>query len=420
MAGENTISSMDGLYHETWPDGGLDDLVPGSSVLWDLFDFDADSKLADSYHQGVVLSGEHGFTYNGSSGSVVTLSAAINATLKDAVITSSEIIGRSRLTYVAASRAAAAGKQAFAKAWGTVLMNLRKSSMKRLELEMLRGRFGIGEVESVSGQNVVLKPASWSPTTFAGLEGAKVDSFASQAATATAHDAAIEIDTVDYATRTIVFVSGVSATVANDFLYLAGTRTGGVSGEFKGMVSLIGIASNTGTLFGIDGSASTGYTLFRGNNITSFGQPTMGRVLAALTNAVDLGLEEKAYLLVPTKAWEVLNADLSGNRRFDGSYSRQKAENGSQAISYYGQVGELEVRTHPYLQRGEMIMFPKSPFKRVGSAELGFGVPGTDGRDIFFHDNTQNAVEARTFTDQGLFCTAPAQCVYITGVTYPT
>ena len=51
-------------------------------------------------------------------------------------------------------------------------------------------------------------------------------------------------------------------------------------------------------------------------------------------------------------------------------------------------------------------------------ADVGMGVPGTDGRDVFFHAASTNAVEARTFTDQALFCDRPSACVYISGITY--
>ena len=169
---------------------------------------------------------------------------------------------------------------------------------------------------------------------------------------------------------------------------------------------LIKIAQNSGSLFGIDAAA---FSLWGGNVKSSFGAPTMGRYLDAVTQAVEKGgLDEKAVLLVPPKAWEVLNADLHTAREFDGSYSKEKAENGSMRICYYGQSGEIEVRAHPYLQRHESVIFPVSAYSRIGSADVGMGVPGTDGRDIFFHLQDKNAVEARTFADQTLFCTQPS------------
>lgn len=412
MAGENTVSSMDGLYKEVYADT-LNDVVPNSSVLYDLVKFDDGNRMGDSFHQGVVLTMEHGFTYNGSAGGVATLAAPIQATLKDASTSGFEMIGRSKMTYAAASRAAAAGKAAFKQAWGTLLLNLRKASMKRLELQLGYGQQGLGVVSSIASGVITISDATWSPATWAGMEGAILEAFTGTTATETQHNGDLTISAVSYANKTITVTGTSSAVAANDVLYFKGARTATAFNEMPGLMK---IAANTGTLFGISGAS---YALWTGNTSSSFGTPTMGKYLAAVTDQVDRGLDEKVYLGVPPRAWEVLNADLAGNREYDGSYSKSKAENGSQAISYYGQAGEIETRSMPFLRRGDSVLFPKSCLKRVGSADMGMGVPGTDGRDVFFHVSTDNAVEARSFTDQALWCDAPAHCSFITGITYP-
>lgn len=412
MAGENTVSSMDGLYKEVYADT-LNDVVPNSSVLYDLVKFDDGNRMGDSFHQGVVLTMEHGFTYNGSAGGVATLAAPIQATLKDASTSGFEMIGRSKMTYAAASRAAAAGKAAFKQAWGTLLLNLRKASMKRLELQLGYGQQGLGVVSSIASGVITISDATWSPATWAGMEGAILEAFTGTTATETQHNGDLTISAVSYANKTITVTGTSGAVAANDVLYFKGARTATAFNEMPGLMK---IAANTGTLFGISGAS---YALWTGNTSSSFGTPTMGKYLAAVTDQVDRGLDEKVYLGVPPRAWEVLNADLAGNREYDGSYSKSKAENGSQAISYYGQAGEIETRSMPFLRRGDSVLFPKSCLKRVGSADMGMGVPGTDGRDVFFHVSTDNAVEARSFTDQALWCDAPAHCSFITGITYP-
>jgi hypothetical protein len=413
MAGENTISSMDGLYKEQYGDE-LNNVVPNSSICTKLFPFDATSN-GDSYHQPITLTNEHGFTYNGTGGAVVTLNAPVQATLKDSSATGYEMVGRSRLTYVAASRAAAAGKQAFAKAWGTVLLNLRKASMKRLELTLLRGQLGLGQVSGVPAANVItISDATWSPTTWAGMEGAILEGWSTQAATSTQRTGGsidLTITAVSFANKTITVTTDGDLT-DGDFLYLKGAKT---STGYNECAGLLKIAQNTGSLFGIDAAS---YALWGGNTKSSFGIPTMGRFLDAATQAVEKGLEETVHLMVPPKAWEVCNADLAAQRIYDGSYSKEKAENGAQKICYYGQAGAMEMQSHVYLQRGEAVMAPKSPYKRVGSADVGMGVPGTDGRDVFFHLPDANAVEARTFSDQALHCEGPSTSVYMSGIEY--
>ena len=199
---------------------------------------------------------------------------------------------------------------------------------------------------------------------------------------------------------------------ANDVIYFLGARAASTYNECVGLMK---IASNTGTLFGVAGAT---YAIWQGNTKSSFGAVTMGKLLDALSLAVDRGLDEKVILLVCPKAYEVLNADLSASRHFDGSYSREKLENGAQSIAYNGQMGQVEVRVHPFLRRGDAVAFPTSQLKLIGSTDVGMGVPGTDGRDIFFHLPTKNAIEARSFSDLALLCLAPARLVYITGITY--
>ena len=285
--------------------------------------------------------------------------------------------------------------------------------MKRLYLPPGYGQQGLSVVSSIASGVITISDATWSPATWAGMEGAILEAFTGTTATETQHNGDLTISAVSYANKTITVTGTSGAVAANDVLYFKGARTATAFNEMPGLMK---IAANTGTLFGISGAS---YALWTGNTSSSFGTPTMGKYLAAVTDQVDRGLDEKVYLGVPPRAWEVLNADLAGNRQYDGSYSKSKAENGSQAISYYGQAGEIETRSMPFLRRGDSVLFPKSCLKRVGSADMGMGVPGTDGRDVFFHVSTDNAVEARSFTDQALWCDAPAHCSFITGITYP-
>lgn len=417
MAGENTQTTME-MYKEQYGDS-LNNVVPNSAIIYDLVPFPEDDKLGDSWRQSVTLTNEHGFAYGGSSGGLVTLATPVPANIKEGNSSGYEMIGRSRITYAAASRGTSS-KKAFKETWGTVLFNLRKASMKRAELSLVRGQMGLGTVSGISTGVITITDATWSPTTWAGMEGAVLEAWTGTSASETQHDTDLTITTISFANKTVT-VSGTSSSVApNDVLYFKGARTTTTFAEGPGIVK---IAGNTGSLFGIN-AATAGNALWAGNTSSSFGTPTMGRYLAAVTQAVEKGLEEKCYLLVPPKAWEVSNADLHANRTLDGSYSRERAANGAQKISYYGQAGELEMRAHVYLQRGESVIFPKSPYKRIGSSDVKMGVPGLanggEERDVFFHLEDKNAVEARSFSDQSLFCDAPSTSVYISGITYPS
>lgn len=416
MAGENTFTTMEMMYKEVYGDTLLD-VVPMSSVVYDIVKYKKGKKLGKKFVQTAALTLEHGFTSNGVAGSVVTLKDPVNAVFDDANIQGVELIGRSRIAYTAASSAVSEGPEAFADAWTQVLVNLRKASMKRLELQLLRGTGGLGILSGNSSGTLTLTDASWSPSTWAGMKGCIIEAWDGIGYSAdNQHNGDLTISAVSRANKTVTVTGTNTNVTTGDYLFFDGHRTASASNEMTGLVQC---AANSGTLHGISGAT---YDTWLGNTFSMGGAPTMGKFLTALNDAIDMGLEEKAYLLVPTATFAILNANVSTSRRFDGSYSRKQASNGAQAISFFGASGELEVRLHPYLWKGEAVAFPESAFDRIGSADMGMGVPGLpdSGSQIFFHDTTTNSAEARSFSHQALFCKAPSQCVYINGITYPT
>lgn len=413
----NTTTTLAGYYKKVYGDK-LDQVIPASSVLYDEVEFEEAKKIGDSYNFPVLLTLENGFTVNGVSGAVVTLQDASAAVSKEASIQGVELIGRTQMSYIAASRAASEGPAAFGRAWGQALMNLRVSHMKRMELMLLYGQLGLGVVASRSTDALTISDASWSPATWIGLENAQFEFWTGTSASETEHGLTTgsTLSSVSYSTQVLNFASGGPSggtpVAAADVIYFIGARN---TTTFNECVGLMKIAQNTGSLFGIDAAV---YNIWAGNLVSSFGALTMGKLLDAVSQAVDRGLDEKVILGVCPKAYEVLNADLSAQRHFDGSYSREKLENGTQSIMLNGQMGQVEVRVMPFLRRGDAVCFPSSQLKLIGSADVGMGIPGTEGRDIFFHLQTKNAVEARSFSDLALLCLAPARLVAVTGITY--
>lgn len=416
MAGENLLSTLAGYTKKVY--GDLDEVIPSSSVIYDSVQFLEAKKIGDSFNFPVILTGENGFTVNGDAGAVVALNAASNAVSKEATLKGVELIGRAQMAYLLASRAAAEGEAAFGRAWGQVLTNLKTAHMKRLELMFLYGQLGLGVVESRSSDSVVVTEASWSPMIWCGLEGALFEFWTGTSSSETEHGATTgsTLSSVTNSTRTLAFAasgpSGGSAVAAGDVIYFYGARTATTFNECAGLMKIL---QNSGSLFGIDAAS---YNLWGGNLSSSFGAVTMGKLLDAVSAAVDRGLDEKVILGLCPKAYEVLNADLSAQRHFDGSYSREKGENGVQSIVYNGQAGQVELKVMPFLKRGDSLFYPPSKVKLIGSADAGMGVPGTDGRDIFFHMPSNNAVEARTFSDLAILALAPARGGVITGITY--
>ena len=416
MAGENTVSTLNGLFKTVYADKLLD-LVPDYAVLQKKIPFvSADKETGNFYAQPVNLSHEQGFTYNGDAGSVVTLNAAINSTMKEAQVKGTEMILRTQITYTALSRASKAGPKAFKRASAWKVEDMNNSMRKRREISMIYGQSSIGEVESITSASgsgtITITAASWAGGIWAGAENAAIDSFTSTTKNNTGGD--IVITAVNSDTRTLsVTCTGTFSNEcqAGDLLFFKGTNSG--SSVFTEMAGLQKIIQNSSTLFNINAGT---YSLWKGNTVTSVGQLTHAKVQDALARAVNKGLMDPVLLLVSPKGFNTLNADLAALRMFDSSYGTE-GKNGFEKLVFHSVNGPVEVVSHPLVKDGDAFIVPLDSVMRLGSVDLSFGVPGMDETFFTLVANT-NAVELQCMADQAIFLEKPAHAVYLSGITY--
>jgi hypothetical protein len=206
------VSKLDGMFKELYANKS-EMLVPEGHKLINEIEFMKDKKLGDSYHQHVILGLEHGVAYGGSNGSAFALADSIGAQTKDANIKGHEMVLRSTISVGAVSRAAAGGQEAFMKATSYLVESMYRSIARRLEVQLLYGKSGIGEVESISGQDIVIKLKDWAPGIWAGAENMKIDIYDGSTANATN----LVVSSVDFSTRTITVV-GTATSVAAELL----------------------------------------------------------------------------------------------------------------------------------------------------------------------------------------------------------
>ena len=416
MAGENTVSTLNGLFKTVYADKLLD-LVPDYAVLQKKIPFvSADKETGNFYAQPVNLSHEQGFTYNGDAGSVVTLNAAINSTMKEAQVKGTEMILRTQITYTALSRASKAGPKAFKRASAWKVEDMNNSMRKRLEISMIYGQSSIGTVESITSASgsgtITITAGTWAGGIWAGAENAAIDSFTSTTKNNTGGD--IIITAVDSDTRTLsVTCTGTFSNecTAGDLLFFKGTNSG--SSVFTEMAGLQKIIQNSSTLFNINAGT---YSLWKGNTVTSVGQLTHAKVQDALARAVNKGLMDPVLLLVSPKGFNTLNADLAALRMFDSSYGVE-GKNGFEKLVFHSVNGPVEVVSHPLVKDGDAFIVPLDSVMRLGSVDLSFGVPGMDETFFTLVANT-NAVELQCMADQAIFLEKPAHAVYLSGITY--
>ncbi len=166
-------------------------------------------------------------------------------------------------------------------------------------------------------------------------------------------------------------------------------------------------------MFGIDAAQ---FDLWRGNSVATSGQLTMGKVLSAVGRAVQRGLDSDVHCFVNPQTWADLASNLAALRRFDGSYSKKKSENGSKELEYVGQNGSIKIVSYNLVKQGDCFIFPSDNVIRVGARELGLGDPTKSNEDIFFTLPSNAGVGIRSYSNQQVFAETPAQCVFISGI----
>lgn len=413
-------SNLTGLFKEAYGDS-VNNLIPESAKITKMVPFiEREKENGNLYHQPVIVSNEHGVTYATVDAGAFALNTAISMQMKDAQISGAQILLRSSLSYDAASRASNS-KKAFVKATELMVQNMMESMVNRLEIACLYGGSGLAVCASsvnTSGTITVvqLTTASWATGIWLGKETCKINFYNGSSLISSGADSIFTINSVDVANRKLT-VSGTATGITALDSDLAGAGAsvtkiffnGAKSNEMNGLDTII---TNTGSLFNVDAAA---YNLWKGNSYASGGAATMGKILSGASLAVQRGLNEKATVFLNPDTWTNVASDLAALRKFDGSYSRQKGENGVESISFYHQNGELELTGWNLVKEGEAFIIPMKRVKRLGSTDMTFKTPGRED-EIFLHLADSAGYELRLYTDQAIFLETPARATKITGI----
>jgi hypothetical protein len=423
---------LNSLYKVAYAKGIIDEL-PDASVLIDMIPFvPSELQNGKQYEQPVVLAAEQGFTYSLDSQNAYDLNDSIGMAMQSAIVPGADIVLDSTVGYNQAARASHSATS-FKSVMSTKFENMIKSTKKRLEIAMLYGQGSIGQTTAGSysavGATVALpiSAASWATGIWTGSENARVKfSVASSGflPSGVADTAAFIVTNVDVDARTITFTEVVSG----DATDLAAAASAALNVHFFGSVTLAAsvtapvysemaglkkIITNTGSLFGIDAGV---YDLWRGNVGSTSGQLTMAKVLSFVSKAVQRGLDVDATVLVNPSTWADLASNLAALRRFDGSYSSKKLDNGAKQLEYYSQNGSLKIVSYNIVKEGDCFIFPEDKVMRIGARDLGLNDPTRPQDEIFFTIPGKAGVGIRAYTNQAIFLESPAQAVYVSGI----
>lgn len=406
----NTVGTLNGFFKETYAEK-LGELIPDGVKLLNKIKFmSKDKQPGNLYHQPVILGLEHGVTFAGSDEDAFNLNAPVAGQVKDAQVKGSPVVLRSLLGYVAASRAALGGQKAFMDATKFLVANMLRSMAKKLEIEMLYGQMGYAAVASATGAAVTIATAEWAPGIWAGAEGMPIEIRDAAGSTSRGE---FKVVSVNMDTRVVTLNADAAAAgvIATDVIW----HKGAYGNEFPGIHKILSISS--GTLFNIDVGT---YNLFRGNVFSAGGAAlSFTKLNLAAARAVEKGLEGPLVAMVNPRAWANMLSDQAALRRYDGSYSASKMENGSEKLMFHSQNGLIEIEPSIYVKEGYAYMLSTDDWFRVGSTDMTFKRPG-QGEEFFRDLENSAAYELRLYSDQALFCMAPAKNVLITSIVNST
>jgi len=432
----SSVSSADivNLFKKVY--GNLVDLLPEDYLLAKAIPFSDAQKVGEKYVEGIVLTNESGFTLGGSDSTAFELNPAIAGAVQQAEIGPAITVLASVVPWGVISRSAGGGEKSFFDGTKFIVKNNLRSHGKLQEIlrwyGQATGRLGyvsfatatyrgvalttgtgtVGGVAFTNGINAASKKIMFQPGTFAsgiwvGSEGVIIQQVATATGTIVAEGKLVSIDsgngilTVDF--------TPIAATSAT-------SHTLGFKGQnaAKDMLGINNILTNSGTLFNIP---TANYSLWKGNSVplgdVKF---TLQRLQTGIANAVNVGsLEGDLECYVNPRTWATLTTTESGLRSYDHSYNKSMAENGFEAIEFYAQNGKITIRAHRMIKEGEAYCLHLPDWSRSGSAEVSFSIPGMNKQIIFPLEN-QAAYGFRSFSDQYMFCDAPARSIVFTGI----
>jgi hypothetical protein len=278
-----------------------------------------------------------------------------------------------------------------------LVANMLRSMAKKLEIEMLYGQMGYATISAVAGTLITITTSEWAPGIWAGAEGLPIEI---RNAAGTTSRGTSTVFSVSMTNQTITLVSAVPSAVATDVIW----HFGAYGNEFPGIHYILTLTS--GILFNINVGE---YNLFVGNQYDAQnGALSFTKLNQGVARSVEKGLDGRVLALVNPRGWANMLSDQAALRKYDQSYSAQKAENGMSSILFHSQNGEIEIEPSIYVKQGYAYILSLEEWFRVGSTDMTFKRPG-QGEEFFRDLENAAAYELRLYSDQAIFCMAPGR-----------
>jgi hypothetical protein len=418
--------------------GEMHELVPDSQALSRDIGWVEGDRVGEVFKEDVVLGDEVGITLGGSGQDAFEINPAIAGAVKQTSVTPYVSLLPSVLPFATISRSLG-DAQAFMKSSRFITKNNLSSHERFLETFRIYGQSakelgyqsyysgtyrgaaftnGGGTLNGVTfvggasaaSKAILLAPGMFASGIWVGRKGVKVKQLDSTGSVVAAGKLVSVQSRYGYITVDFVPVAATAVTGSGSLrMCFDGMQA---SGE---MIGINKILSTSGELFGINNNQ---YELFRGNYVDLGGNQrlSLGVLQDAIANAVNGGgLEGDVTCYVNPLNWATLGTTEAGLRVYDQSYKASGAQNGFMDLEFYSQNGKLTIKAHRQIMEGDAMVLKLDTWKRSGSAQPGFKVPGMED-DLIKPLENQAGYQFKSYSDEYVFTPMPAQNLWITGI----
>jgi hypothetical protein len=435
-----STADLSGNFMETYGDS-LKDLIPMNTQLIKRVPFEERTKVANVFHQPVVVKTEHGFTYAAPNMGAFALGGFSSLQTKDATVDGANLVLASAIDYESAARASVS-KAAFAEVTGLKVKHMTANTRKRLEISSWYGQSGLGTISAkgaVVSNTIALTitQANFAPLIWAGAAGALVVVDNGSGTQWGGGGGIFFIQKVNVAdgVRTVTLGdAGASGapTLASGETYGTvaqlntdlGTPNDAARIFFKSSVNFSSFAhadmlgvhgqlTTTGSVLGID---NTVWDQWAPNSFAVGGALNYKGVNDGVAQAVSRGLDEDMEVFLSYRTFGNVAADMAALRVIDQNYDPKKAVVGNESVEFHGLSGTIKLTPSGYVKQGFAYGLPIKDMVRVGATDLTFSTPGSKGGDIFFQLPSNAGFGMRCYSHQGIAVLAPSKAVVFTGI----
>lgn len=389
---------------------GVPELVPDYAMIQKDIKFSQKDLLGDYFEQAVRLALPSGFTRAAGDGTAgaFTLNGATGGTQKKAKVYGYQLTLQDQVAYEDLVKAAKGGAQSYKKATAMFWEGMQLSMRKMIEINSLYGNKGIGKLSAYTSgtPSITIAESDFAPQIWAGLEGIAIDVMSGTSSTVRG---TVTVVSVDIDTRIVTLSGTVTGAAANDIVYFKG-------GYGKEAPGLFEILSNTGTLFNI--SAAT-YTNWKAATHAVDGAFSFQALKKGLGKGVAKGLMYPINVYTSIGAFDDLAGDIHQLRTVTKDETR-KIELGQDEIAYKYAGITATIKPHPMVKNAHALGVVPQFAKRIGAADVSFGMPSDPEARIWFDLEGKAGKEGRMYTHQGIVSEMPGVNVYWSGITNRT